>query len=100
MAHTPGPWSIKDGARTFYIHGSEDKYIIAEAEMNYADPQRESNARLIAVAPELLAELKAASETLGLLATAAEKRGVITDHARKRQLDIRDAIAKAEPDTA
>ena len=67
MTHTPGPWSIKIGARTFYIHGSEDTYIIAEAHRNYADPQRESNAQLIAAAPETAAErdrLKAINASL------------------------------------
>ena len=53
--------------------------------------------RLKAINAELVAELKAASGILGLLATAAEKRGVITNYARKQQLDIRAAIAKAEP---
>ncbi len=116
MAHTPGPWSIKDGARTFYIHGSEDKYIIAEAHRDYADPQRESNARLIAAAPETAAErdrLKAINAELltalkNLNHMGGDERGGYCICPRNNGsapnekhatscADARNAIANAEP---
>jgi RES domain-containing protein len=55
--HTPGPWHA--GGRGDRIIYAADGYAVASATVfhNQHDGQLEANARLIAAAPELLAEL-------------------------------------------
>lgn len=57
MKHTPGPWKVDctDGAQ-WPTKGLLESYAISP--MAKSLPEIESNARLIAAAPELLASLK------------------------------------------
>lgn len=61
MSHTPGPWTVQGQAVLSDRPYPEWKQIagvrIGNAD-NWSDPEGESNARLIAAAPELLAALK------------------------------------------
>jgi hypothetical protein len=94
LNHTTGPWNVSEAVEE--IH--DDYYSIANlAEMEIVayvgdgssgySPQRESNARLIAAAPDLLAALRA---TLALLTDPdAESADRVTD-------TVREAIARAE----
>jgi hypothetical protein len=61
--HTPGPWFFGRGApHQRLIVGGEDRRYVASVTVQqvpremglYAEPEREANARLIRVAPELL----------------------------------------------
>ena len=61
MAHTPGPWVVQGQAVLSDRPYPEWKQIagvrIGNAD-NWSDPEGESNARLIAASPDLLAALK------------------------------------------
>lgn len=57
--HTPGPWIVLDGEITF--EGEDSDVVIAIVNDGYKSPsvaESEANARLIAVAPDMLAALK------------------------------------------
>ncbi len=54
MSHTPEPWEIHRSQTLIYIDG--ERWNIAT--INSADPNYEDNARLIVMAPKLLAALK------------------------------------------
>lgn len=60
MSHTPGPWEVHGTTvdQDFYIHGANRICDMTKPQGFYCSPkERESNARLIAAAPELLATL-------------------------------------------
>ena len=60
--HTPGPWRVHPTNKERVIQSSQD---IASMSGIFRDTvERESNARLIAAAPELLAVLQQAHKTL------------------------------------
>jgi hypothetical protein len=91
--HTPGPWRAEirdltastDDGRLCFVG-----YIVAgdrELAVLYSDTDRETNARLIAAAPELLAACKLAVEAFPI-----DQFG---EAERRREL-CRKAIAKAE----
>jgi hypothetical protein len=82
QTHTPGPWFVDEqGAPTIR---KADGSVICGVPSNYDD------ARLIAAAPELLAALKMAGDTL-------RKPGVVSYEDRIAALALIDAaIAKAE----
>ena len=64
--HTPGPWTVTADGAGWYIECSPERghsvaYIraeIGEEDPDTSDDEKESNARLIAAAPELLEALK------------------------------------------
>ena len=64
--HTPGPWTVTADGAGWYIECSPERghsvaYIRAEIgdeDQDTSDDEKESNARLIAAAPELLEALK------------------------------------------
>lgn len=60
-AHTPGPWFYDDSNKSRLIINSEWAAI---ASIPYLDAEAVANARLIAAAPNLLAALEHAVETL------------------------------------
>jgi hypothetical protein len=54
--HTPGPWTAYEFGADWYVgHNHDDSGPLLRVGSNHA--QREANARLIAKAPELLAQL-------------------------------------------
>lgn len=56
MSYTPGPWRvISEEWKSLSIHGIDDRFI-ADVSLHY--DTAESNARLIAAAPDLLAALE------------------------------------------
>lgn len=75
MSHTPGPWTVQGQAVLSDRPYPEWKQIaevrIGNAD-NWSDPEGESNARLIAAAPELLAALRAARDDLSDLLEVAD----------------------------
>jgi hypothetical protein len=75
--HTPGPWKVakaKNGRRYVY---STDNFPVISWPAYRSGAEREANARLIASAPDLLAErdalLKALKEIKALAYQAAER---------------------------
>jgi hypothetical protein len=59
--HTPGPWSIREGGRSWYVEPDiyKNKICIAEVWTKYASKdQSKADAQLIAAAPALLAALE------------------------------------------
>ena len=78
-------WTIADGEspRVYLINDGRD----AVGEIVYTDTRRPEDARLIAAAPDLLAALKAAIETMN-------------EHGLTPSRTAEDAIAKAEGEGA
>ena len=91
MSHTPGPWTVQGQAVLSDRPYPEWKQIaevrIGNAD-NWSDPEGESNSRLIAAAPDLLAALEEVSDYLAEFFDEGRKHRVI------RAADA--AIAKAE----
>ncbi len=95
--HTPGPWKVSEGPR---ITGADGTVVVFTVDGSYGT-NIEANARVIAVAPELLAVLKEAhnvAQQHNLLSTATDLERLQT---LKRFLDwwnysALPAIAKAE----
>lgn len=86
--HTPGPWTVSAIGRQLTVATSDGVHI---AIINrYADDNAQSDARLIAAAPELLAACQAA------LALLADPDGDAFD-ANRVEEQLMDAIAKAVP---
>ena len=85
--HTPGPWVVREDPRTFRpsIEKEDRTYFIAHVDECMA---KEANARLIAAAPDLLADLREAAATLRRYEALHRAKG--TD----------DSTAKAEVNAA
>lgn len=64
MKHTPGPWKVKQGLGAPDIVSKERLVARALYHMGSEDREVDSNARLIAAAPELLAACEAAHDWL------------------------------------
>jgi hypothetical protein len=80
MTHTPAPWAIADGhaARVYLIN---DKHGHAIGEVVYSDTRNPADARLIAAAPDLLAQLRRIVAAADRMKTATPIDGLI-DEAR------------------
>lgn len=83
--HTPGPWHVEQGTDGVGVWDEMARTLIAAVDQ----PNAESNARLIAAAPEMLAALKAC------FANGDPADGFDPENALTERL-IRAAIAKAE----
>jgi hypothetical protein len=100
MTHTPGPWNLWCSERgEFYVSASGQEFVICSRNpVDYRGAESVANAHLIAAAPDLLAALRDAAETIDSL----DKQGGTLVHPTPRQLIdatnvvIRAAIAKAE----
>lgn len=98
MSHTPGPWSV--ATPTYGANGV--LYILApqqsenewprEVAVLYSggEDEQDANARLIAAAPELLAALRIARETIAMAC------GTTAPFVKQAFAIIDPAIAKAE----
>lgn len=90
--HTPGPWSIQEDCATSIWSGG---HYIAET---YTDG--EANARLIAVAPSMLADLRRdlvfAKNVVAFLRVSGDTKDVLYTSAQNRVEAIKAIIAKAE----
>lgn len=103
--HTPGPWVMKeyggkDSRFTFAVTAPDDNSVVAEVArvflrtsvVNGEDIERDrANARLIAAAPDLLAELKS---LLDMPAACISDDEIIEN--KKRRLAAQAVVAKAE----
>lgn len=85
-AHTPGPWT----ADRHFIHSPTLRFVAIVSD----GPQQESDARLIASAPDLLAALEQAEKDLAVLRTMSGGEACrIADTANRC---VRAALAKAK----
>ncbi len=87
MKHTPGPWTVDDSidSNGFFYYVLDGPKDINGAE------ESKANCRLIAAAPDLLAELKHARAIYAII--AAREASPITKQVLKR---VDALIAKAE----
>jgi hypothetical protein len=109
MTHTLGIWFVDEDESDFTVstdHGqqicrvlsADDFPCLEEGTEEHMNDEARANARLIAAAPDLLAALRDAAETIDSL----DKQGGTLVHPTPRQLIdatnvvIRAAIAKAE----
>lgn len=116
--HTPGPWHVEawdDGARLSVTAGdtTADGDVIAWIDSVMPAGATEANARLIASAPDLLAqrdEARAQVEALAVALRASADALAVADadlddagdddgcmHARQAERDARAALALVEP---
>lgn len=90
MSHTPGPWRAENDDPTFLILGEDRVYI---AEVGLPGVEMESNARLIAAAPDLLAALErclaAEDSYFGMKSYVVDQGPYI------REIDLADEQARA-----
>lgn len=95
MAHTPGPWTVQGQAVLSDRPYPEWKQIaevrIGNAE-NWSDPEGESNARLIAASPDLLAACHEAVSAITYLLSNDDDEPNYAETLSK----LAAAIAKAE----
>lgn len=87
--YTPGPWTLKPCIGNGLFSLNADSAAVATLTMRGSD-DKDANARLIALAPEMLAALKAIAQSAPLVGLS-----------RALELDIQNAIAvinKAEGD--
>lgn len=97
MSHTPGPWlSSLDKEQDVSIFGRG--WILATVYDNADNSERDHNARLIAAAPELLAELQKNADTFAEFAKVLNVYGKHTMAAAARVAEDsnRAIIRKAE----
>lgn len=95
MKHTPGPWTVftgKDGTR-FVVEGEGTGRAICEIVNWTHEAWGESNAELIAAAPELLKCVLAAWHTLQSL--LAVREGIPDDQLKKLADHLQRVMAKA-----
>ena len=87
--HTDGPWRLNAGDETVIM--SSNGYAVARANCGGTTgirmPEAEANARLIAAAPDLLAE--------GMALLEAAERHIFGDECKAERDAMRAAIAKA-----
>lgn len=92
--HTIGPWSYRAGDSVVFILGADGAAIAATDSKRYYQRHDETdvaNARLIAAAPELLAQLEYAVKLLGAFPALSGTAQVQS---------MRDTIAKARGEVA
>lgn len=99
MSHTPGPWRVTTGLNGGYIASKsagyvpirtpfrEDAFRDGPARGDVTDEELDSNARLIAAAPDLLEACQAIAASSGLIGNRPD----VADAMRK----VSAAIAKA-----
>lgn len=99
--HTPGPWTYRKAATHFHIEADAKGFGKAIAEVKFCSNlgwTTETNARLIAAAPELLAALQDLANGAGAMRVKSDlvwelKAKELTDAAL---IKANAAIAKAE----
>lgn len=97
--HTPRPWLFDEGRDAITTHNriTNGETRIATVELGWAEPlesEQIANARLIAAAPDLLAALKDARDTIHMLVNS---RGFECEGtAEEWTVDFDAAIARAE----
>ncbi|MDE2097023.1 MAG: hypothetical protein KGL39_07240 [Patescibacteria group bacterium] len=85
--HTLGPW---------HVSAWRDEHHVQTATTVVAQRiYQEADARLIAAAPDLLAALRDAADTLERVIIADERYGLVSDVTYKQLAEWRAAIAKA-----
>jgi hypothetical protein len=102
MSHTPGPWRVRGGAASVYAY---DIVGPKGEDIGYANPTDGAdeatvypvaeNARLMAAAPDLLAALKALTDSYTRLVNSGDC-GFWDPETETPIQDARAAIAKAE----
>lgn len=99
--HTPGPWyaSRDEGSQYHFVSTStvvvaDTRACIAATGEELAESVSESNARLIAAAPDMLAALEDIANDLGDLMRHCNKEGN-AEQARLAWAQARDVIAEA-----
>lgn len=89
--HTPGPWIVGNGGD---ILTADEKHVIAydEGRLGSGTEEEQANARLIAAAPDLLAELK---DAMNMLQRLAVEKGNLNPDATV-MVAKRELIARTE----
>lgn len=98
MKHTPAPWKAIKADRGYIITNEEHAYDIAVVRDVATKFDNESNAQLIAAAPELLSELQECRDLLSSL--GAISRNNFENLAMERLDAITMLIAKATGEQA
>ena len=94
--HTQGPWTTPDWAKLKHIHVVDSNGLIVAAVYNRVTPgEQAANARVIAVAPEMLAALTAIA-TAPAGAYSRDKEQYLKNVIEWCQERARAAIAKAQ----
>ena len=92
--HTPGPWSVETKGSRHFIDGADELTVAYVDRAGVRERQTyESNARLIASAPDLLEALEDAAF---LMRMAAKIAGPMQDSFKRSAEDAAKALAKAE----
>lgn len=94
--HTPGPWRVGPVDDTIVTDAAGKEVAAIDGDYNDPDtwPLMEANARLIAAAPDLLAALRRAKETIRVW--HGPNAWDIYDRVSPEMVAINAAIAKAE----
>jgi hypothetical protein len=107
MTHTPAPWTASEGCPSDVWHvdmpGRSYSVIVSrsESDADMAVDEVQANARLIAAAPELLAQLRAVRDDIGALALDTNgwrewDATAVDELLGSRLVRLDDLIAKAE----
>ena len=95
--HTPGPWSVQKHNRAGEPHYAltvdSDTRLIAEVGASPTDSHDEANARLIALAPEMIEALRCVMFHLDHRPVLAHRMDLVTHDEREK---IRAIIRRAE----
>jgi len=113
MSHTKGPWAVSqlgrrnDGSIAVMTDSDVDRFAVAYVNVSSPQPRgkahlaqddaSESNARLIAAAPDMLDALRIAAEALDNYSDVNDGgNGPVPNRAMAALQDVEAAIAKAE----
>jgi hypothetical protein len=101
MQHTPGPWRVKGDSIVGPLGNTIAECFGYSVRATSADQKRrggrESNARLIASAPDLLRALEDAEFLLRKVSNNPKEIGSMLDSLKRCAIDAREAIQSASP---
>ena len=95
--HTPGPWGVIIGDAGPIVFSGNKGSMVATCTKRITSTERESNARLIAAAPELLEALQDMIDSVIVLDVTESERSLVSA-AENAIAKARSAIAKATGD--
>lgn len=94
--HTPGPWHTKETITGIEIHTTTEEFLPL-CKLNGGWRDAEANARLIAAAPELLAECEKAADRFDFtVAALAKGQTVSISSLQNCAAELRSVVARAK----